>query len=1053
VDSLERASQLATAVSRWVNAIIHRPDLRLPLLVVLSFGGGAALLKTLPKEFGFRPEVTVLAYVLFVIALGSLLALALRVRHRAMPTEIKPSGPTAIMGSMPFGPSDQDGDLYQQLGRDRELSLLVHYVQDDLIPIVIVQGPSGVGKTSLLRSGLQYRLRHEEWFKPPIPCAYWEALPIDPGPALLHALRAALPGDAPRTLDDFVNQEGPHRVVIVDKLEQLDPRNPAHAPVFNLLLADAGRPTPHRTTWILAFRDSFSSVWFSIASRHPELRVQRLLLDALTEKQARDAMATIAHRDGILLDDRIINDFVKGTVLPVQVGIAMSVLSDLRKRLEKNELRFDDYRNAGGSETLLTLYLQNHLIDLDAAERQAVFRSLLELVDQEKEPPQRAPEGRALERLAAAANLPQTAMQFYLKILVEARVLDKTEPEVFRLQHDLFVPTIIDLNASLLSEVRQGELLLLQYYSRWQQSSSDRDLLRTTDLPLAAKYIERARARERKSALTEAQTRFWKRSWRYRMRRLSLGALFLLAPLGLFSYYRYSRTEHYKALLASWQLPVDLYSAQTSLDSLMLPRAVDRVDWLAANIHSLRLHRIPRHDASDRRARFDELPDHLLFLDISNLAPSIPNGTRSDGLVNIDGLPRRLEYLNINDNDLLSRLDDLPPSLRSLAATSKGLADFTGLPSSLRCLEVGSPQFGLESLEFLRLKLTHLSSLRLTATRLSALHGLPDSLRVLGLFFNAQLQSPRALDDLPPQLSALAVDFYPHRPELDHLPVALKELHLSRVILPRFETTARLPEGLRALALHDVRFSGDRVDKGVDEWRFLPASLQFLSLAGTTPLPSSLPPALAGLSVSLLSEGDLPWQPLPPHLTMLRLAYVRLHAGELEALPRSLTDLAITHAPLEHLTGCPVGVSHLDLRWTRRLKDILGLPPKLEALNLLYSVDLERLDNLPATLRYLNLAGTHLARLPALPPSLEELDISGTRIASLDGLPLKLRTLTLSPGQVRTLHGLPLSVRELRFVDSPEDRAEISFFSCGSAGLSEVWPGAGLGRELTLVTR
>jgi hypothetical protein len=55
---------------------------------------------------------------------------------------------------MAFGP--EDGLLFQRLGRDHELAQLLSLTLNDQIPLIVVMGESGVGKTSLLRAGLPY---------------------------------------------------------------------------------------------------------------------------------------------------------------------------------------------------------------------------------------------------------------------------------------------------------------------------------------------------------------------------------------------------------------------------------------------------------------------------------------------------------------------------------------------------------------------------------------------------------------------------------------------------------------------------------------------------------------------------------------------------------------------------------------------------------------------------------------------------------------------------------------------------------------------------------
>jgi hypothetical protein len=494
-------------------------------------------------------------------------------------------------------------------------------------------------------------------------------------------------------------------------------------------------------------------------------------------------------------------------------------------------------------------------------------------------------------------------------------------------------------------------------------------------------------------------------------------------------YRDHSRAEATKGMLARCRLPTDLMSVQSHLDRLSLERCVTEVNWLSGDLRYLRLRRRPLATTgipwTSKEVNFSNLPRGLVGLDISDLASSDPDRVNENAFTALVGLPKNLRYLNISHNDELVTLSGLPASLASLSAVTRGLSHFSPLPASLECLELGSPAFATPQAQ-LPSDLPSLRSLTLRGTGVKTLRGLPDSLQSLDLFFNTRLPD---IDILPPSLTALSVDSSA-LPRLDALPIHLQDLHLSRTALTRPSGTERpyLSE-LEALTLNDVR---------VPDWGVLPPTLQSLTLIGMEP-PKPLPAQLRSFSFEA-SARDHPLPQLPPRLETLRLANIHID-GLLGQLPRQLTGLAVTHATLSSLAGCPPHLTRLDLRSTDHLVAITDLPPSLESLNLLNSRDLERIAaRLPQSLHYLNLAGTKLVKLPILPPHLQVLDISRTHITSLIGLPHGLQALTLSPGSVGSLKGLPDTVRELRFLDSPEDRASKSHFACeDSAPVFERW--------------
>jgi outer membrane protein YopM len=494
-------------------------------------------------------------------------------------------------------------------------------------------------------------------------------------------------------------------------------------------------------------------------------------------------------------------------------------------------------------------------------------------------------------------------------------------------------------------------------------------------------------------------------------------------------YRDHSRAEATKRMLAKCRLPTDLVSTQSHLHRLSLVRCVTGFDWLSNDLRYLQLRRRPLATTgipwTSAEVNFSNLPKGLVGLDISDLAPSDPDRVNEDAFTSLTGLPKHLRYLNISHNDELATLSGLPDSLTSLSAITRGLARFSPLPASLECLELGSPAFATPQSQ-LPSDLPSLRSLTLRGTGVKTLRGLPDSLQSLELFNNTRMPD---IDVLPPSLTALSVDSSA-LPSMDAWPIHLQDLHLSRTALTRPAGTGRpyLTE-LEALTLNDVR---------VPDWGVLPSTLQSLALIGMEP-PQPLPAQLRSLSFEAAAP-DHPLPKLPLHLETLRLANVHID-GLLGQLPRQLTGLAVTHATLRSLAGCPPHLTRLDLRSTDHLVTIKELPRSLESLNLLNSRDLERIAaELPQSLRFLNLAGTKIVELPILPPHLEELDISGTHIARLSGLPRGLQVLTLSPGSVRSLKGLPDTVRELRFLERPEDRASRSHFACeDSAPTFERW--------------
>jgi hypothetical protein len=101
------------------------------------------------------------AYGCYVMGAVLLVWVGYRLWQQAVPSPLPPPEPrpSAVKGPMAFGP--EDGTLFQRLGRDHELAQLLSLTLNDQIPLIVVMGESGVGKTSLLRAGLSYILQSQ----------------------------------------------------------------------------------------------------------------------------------------------------------------------------------------------------------------------------------------------------------------------------------------------------------------------------------------------------------------------------------------------------------------------------------------------------------------------------------------------------------------------------------------------------------------------------------------------------------------------------------------------------------------------------------------------------------------------------------------------------------------------------------------------------------------------------------------------------------------------------------------------------------------------------
>ncbi|HVR08852.1 MAG TPA: ATP-binding protein, partial [Thermoanaerobaculia bacterium] len=625
---------------------------RLALLAALAMFIGCVLAGPwLPAEIARRVHGMYVQWIFFGVGAALLLHLLVSLLRTASPAKRSSTKilPTAIKGAGSFGP--HDGELFSQLGRGQEIATLLSHVLDDQVGFVVVMGESGAGKTSLLRSGLFHQLQLQQHA---LTRVYWEALPAAPLTGLAHAIAAQTktprkPKAAVEELEHWADRTA--SVVVLDQLEQLDPADLEHAPIFDLLSRLGRRPPPHRSTWIVAFRADFDPTWRYFELDHPHLRPVILGLKLFNPQTAKTIMATLAATVGFSVEETLLDDLFRaagqrGLISPVDVGIGMLVLYELAERLHRTILRLDDYRFAGGAEGLLTAYLLDQLSRFSEAERGALLRTLLRFVDLPAN--RRIAEGVGLEELVSAGGLPDRRCQDLAATLVDARLLEEVAPRRYRLQHERLIEPLRRLTGNLLAARDQARIDLEEGFRRWLRSRQRRDLLRGRELRSAWRH------RYQLGALGLEEQRYLKRS--HDRRNLMLAALVLAAVLGnvgLFSLRHLEVAAMARQSLADWGLPGDLYDYQRQLKALSISHPMRNLHWLSGQIEDLTV-------TGDDLAEIGSLPPTVRRLHVT--------GKRIPPFV--APLPG-LEELVLDAPAILPRADWVP-RLRTLSARFDG---------------------------------------------------------------------------------------------------------------------------------------------------------------------------------------------------------------------------------------------------------------------------------------------------------------------------------------------------------------------------------------------
>ena len=200
-------------------------------------------------------------------------------------------------GLAPFDDSDADALFF--FGRDWETEVVAANVLASRL--TVLYGPSGVGKSSLLRAGVVRTLRHSG--NPPPAVAYFGTWAGEPLVGLEEAARAAItsalgrePAGAPGDLTDrfaaWSAELGAELCLLIDQLEELFLYHPAKkgAGGFVDLLPKLVLRPGLRVNVLLGVRDDALAPLDVFKERIPGLFMNSLRLDYLDRDAGREAI-------------------------------------------------------------------------------------------------------------------------------------------------------------------------------------------------------------------------------------------------------------------------------------------------------------------------------------------------------------------------------------------------------------------------------------------------------------------------------------------------------------------------------------------------------------------------------------------------------------------------------------------------------------------------------------------------------------------------------------------------------------------------------------------
>ena len=367
-----------------------------------------------------------------------------------------------FIGPVPF--DIDSADLF--FGRTEEISQLSQKLLTRSVPLLVINGLSGSGKTSLLRAGLIPHLNEKG-----ISVIYASILD-SPNSDLLHAIERSTgtvahsrSRDCISALDQYItNERAAMLVLIVDQLERCFTYRPSEQEhtdfwraIARVVRGDASCPVK----LVLSVRSDWLYACQTISPSPVDVPIfdYLFLVERLTSTQARIALTGpldtfhVAYDDAVI--DQIVNDLCSDTgfVNPPQLQVVGNALYEYaaRQHTDSDTLRLtlEDYTALQGASSILRQHLLRILKSLGPRES-AGWQILLHLVGSEDV---RVSCGEVEMRGNLSEEVFQPVVQSLVRYSVIVRDISTNDGHpIYTLTHDYLVGEIkqhVELNSRL----------------------------------------------------------------------------------------------------------------------------------------------------------------------------------------------------------------------------------------------------------------------------------------------------------------------------------------------------------------------------------------------------------------------------------------------------------------------------------------------------------------------------------------------------------------------------------------------------------------------------
>ncbi|MFL5926641.1 MAG: hypothetical protein ACJ77E_06875, partial [Gaiellaceae bacterium] len=421
---------------------------------------------------------------------------------------------TPYKGLSPFDDSELDALLF--FGRERETEIVTANALASRL--TVLYGPSGVGKSSLLRAGVLRAIRNLAESEP-IAVAYFSSWSVDPIAAIEEVVRGALaealggdpgdaPGDLPDRFDAWTAALGGELCLVLDQFEELFLYH-EEGGLLEVLPELVTRPGL-RVNVVLGIRDDELAKLDIFKARIPILFSNYLRLDLLERADARAAILGPLKRYNALegrhvaiepaLVDAVLGEVAAGRIDPARavrggvvaesvedhsrvetpyLQLVMQKLWDVEHERRSAVLRLATLAELGGAQRVVEDHLQHAMDALTPSQRDVAAGMFDHLVT-----PSGAKIAHGAADLALFAHVAEAEVQPVLSSLSRQRILRPTGEnghagDRYEIYHDVLAGAVIAWRA-------QHEAEAALYHERAESRRRQRRLAILVGVALAA---------------------------------------------------------------------------------------------------------------------------------------------------------------------------------------------------------------------------------------------------------------------------------------------------------------------------------------------------------------------------------------------------------------------------------------------------------------------------------------------------------------------------------------------------------------------------------------